>query len=132
MRRRSSRGLATDWVTSLKLERVGRAHGFPQAIRADQGSEFVARELDLWAYQLGVTLDFSGPGKPTDNAFADAFDGRVRSECLNAHWFLTLAGAQGKLEAWGRYYNEERPHGAIGHKLPISSQNPGGACRSPP
>ena len=63
-----------------------------------------------------MTLDFSRPGKPTDNAFIEAFNGRFRAECLNAHWFLTLADARKKLEDWRRYYNEERPHGAIGHK----------------
>ncbi len=101
-------------------------------MRVDQGNEFISGDLDLSAYTKGVTLDFSRPGKPTDNAFAEAFNGRVRAECLNAHWFLTLADAQEKLEAWRRYHNEERPHGAIGHKPPISLQNPGGASSPPP
>jgi len=59
-------------------------------------------------------LDFSRPGKPTDNAFIEAFNSRFRAECLNAHWFMSLADAQKKLEDWCKYYNEERPHGAIG------------------
>ncbi len=101
------------------LERVCAQTGYPKTIRVDQGSEFVSRDLDLWAYQKGVVLDFSRPGKPTDNAFIEAFNGRLRSECLNAHWFLSLADAREKLEAWRRYYNEERPHGAIGYKVPI-------------
>ena len=79
------------------LERVGRQVGFPATIRVDQGTEFVSRDLDLWAYQRGVTLDFSRPGKPTDNAFIEAFNGRFRAECLNAHWFLSLADAQEKI-----------------------------------
>ena len=78
------------------LERVGREIGFPTTIRVDQGTEFVSRDLDLWAYQRGVTLDFSRPGKPTDNAFIEAFNGRFRVECLNAHWFMSLADAQQK------------------------------------
>ena len=65
------------------------------------------------AYAHGVNLDFSRPGKPSDNAFIDAFNGRFRAECLNVHWFLTLADAAEKLEAWRRDYNEVRPHGAI-------------------
>ncbi len=113
------------------LERVGRQVGFPTSIRVDQGTEFVSRDLDLWAYQRGVTLDFSRPGKPTDNAFIEAFNGRFRAECLNAHWFLSLADAQEKLEDWRKYYNEERPHGAIGNKTPIMLLNHGGAA-SPP
>ena len=74
-----------------------------------------------------MTLDFSRPGRPTDNAFIEAFNGRFRAECLNAHWFLTLADAREKLEAWRKYYNEVRPHGAIGNKVPISLQSLGDA-----
>jgi len=106
-------------------------HLNPKTIRGDQGSEFVSRDLDLWAYAKGVTLDFSRPGKPTDNAYIEAFNGRFRAECLNTHWFLTLADAAEKLEDWRRYYNEVRPHGAIGHKAPISLINPDGVT-SPP
>ncbi len=113
------------------LERVGREVGLPATIRVDQGTEFVSRDLDLWAYQRGVTLDFSRPGKPTDNAFIEAFNGRFRAECLNAHWFLSPADAREKLEDWRKYYNEERPHGAIGQKTPIMLLNHIGAT-SPP
>jgi putative transposase len=98
--------------------------GFPATIRVDQGSEFVSRDLDLWAYQRCVTLDFSRPGKPTDNAFIEAFNGRFPAERLNAHWFLSLADAREKLEDWRKYYNEERPHGAIGNRLPILAAEP--------
>ena len=106
--------------------------GYPKTIRVDNGSEFISRDLDLWAYAKGVTLDFSRPGKPTDNAYIEAFNGRLRAECLNAHWFLTLADAAEKLEAWRRYYNEDRPHGAIGHKVPISLTNHSGDTSPPP
>lgn len=74
---------------------------------------------DLWAYHKGVGLDFSRPGKPTDNAFIEAFNGKFRQECLNTHWFMSLADAAEKLETWRRYCNEERPHSAIGNKSPI-------------
>jgi putative transposase len=102
------------------LEKVCAKVGYPTTIRVDQGTEFVSRDLDLWAYTRGVTLDFSRPGKPTDNAFIEAFNGRFRAECLNAHWFMSLEDARQKMEAWRRYYNEERPHGAIGQKAPIT------------
>ena len=92
----------------------------------------MSRDLDLWAYQRGVTLDFSRPGKPTDNAFIEAFNGRFRAECLNAHWFLSLADAQEKLEDWRKYYNKQRPHGAIGQKTPIMLLNHVGAASPPP
>ena len=81
------------------LEGVCKEVGFPATIRVDQGSEFVSRDLDLWAYQRGVTLDFSRPGKPTDNAFIESFNGKFRAECLNAHWFMTLDDARRKCEA---------------------------------
>jgi putative transposase len=113
------------------LNRVCAEVGFPRAIRVDQGSEFVSRDLDLWAYRHGVELDFSRPGRPTDNAFIEAFNGRFRAECLSAHWFLSLADAREKVEAWRRYYNEERPHGAIGYKPPITLMNPDGAAGQP-
>jgi len=74
--------------------------------------------LDLWAFSKGVVLDFSRPGKPTDNAFIEAFNGRLRSECLDAHWFMSLPDAREKLEAWRVDYNQLRPHSAIGNKAP--------------
>ncbi|KAB1120065.1 transposase, partial [Neorhizobium galegae] len=109
-----------------------RQVGYPKTIRVDQGTEFVSRDLDLWAYAKGVILDFSRPGKPTDNAFIEAFNGRFRAECLNQHWFLTLADAREKMEDWRRDYNEVRPHGAIGNKVPIALMNSGGATSPPP
>jgi putative transposase len=72
--------------------------GYPKTIRVDQGSEFVSRDLDIWAYQKGVTLDFSRPSKPTDNSFIGSFSGKSRSECLNTNWFLSLHDARQKME----------------------------------
>jgi len=115
----------------MALEKVCCEAGYPRTIRVDQGSEFVSRDLDLWAYANNVTLDFSRPGKPTDNAFIEAFNSKVRSECLNAHWFMSLDDARSKLEDWRRYYNEERPHSGIGQMTPILLHNTGGAS-SPP
>ena len=102
------------------LDRVCSQIGYPKTIRVDQGSEFISRDMDLWAYRNSVILDFSRPGKPTDNAFIEAFNGRFRAECLNAHWFLSLADAAQKLETWRRDYNEERPHSAIGNNAPAA------------
>ena len=105
------------------LERICRSMGYPQSIRVDQGSEFISRDLDLWAYQKGVVLDFSRPGKPTDNGFIESFNGKFRTECLNTHWFMSLDDARTKMEAWRRDYNEVRPHSAIGNKPPIALMN---------
>jgi len=77
----------------MTLEGVCVEVVYPKTIRVDQGSEFVSRDLDLWAYANNVTLDFSRPGKPTDNAFIEAFNSKFRSECLNAHWFMSLDDA---------------------------------------
>jgi putative transposase len=114
------------------LERVCGQIGYPKTIRVDNGSEFISRDRDLWAYANEVTLDFSRPGKPTDNGFIEAFNSKLRAECLNAHWFLTLADAREKLEDWRRYYNEDRPHSAIGYSVPIALQNPGGETSPAP
>ncbi len=113
------------------LDRICQETGYPKAIRVDQGSEFISRDLDLWAYQHDVTLDFSRPGKPTDNAFIESFNGTFRSECLNAHWFMSLADARQKMEDWRRDYNEVRPHSAIGNRCPIALMNCS-AATSPP
>lgn len=113
------------------LERVCSQTGYPKSIRVDQGSEFISRDLDLWAYQKEVILDFSRPGKPTDNAFIESFNGKFRAECLNTHWFMSLDDAHQKMEEWRRDYNEVRPHSAIGYKPPISLINSSSAL-SPP
>jgi putative transposase len=110
---------------------VCQAGGYPKTIRVDNGSEFISRDLDLWAYANEVTLDFSRPGKPTDNGFIEAFNSKLRAECLNAHWFMSLADAREKLDAWRRDYNEVRPHSAIGYNVPADIHNPDGSA-SPP
>jgi putative transposase len=102
------------------LEIVCRNVGYPKSIRVDQGPEFVSKDLDMWAYARGVELDFSRPGKPTDNAFIESLNGKFRAECLSAHWFLSLADARRKCERWRRDYNDVRPHSAIGYETPAA------------
>jgi putative transposase len=101
------------------LDQLCRQTGCPKTIRVDHRSEFVSRDLDLWAYRRGGTVDFSRPGKPMDNASTEVFNGRVRAGYLNAYWILTPADAAEKLEAWCRYYNEEQPHGTFGNDVRI-------------
>lgn len=100
------------------LEEAIRAHGQPEAIKVDNGPEFISKELDLWAYGRGVKLEFSRPGKPTDNAFIESFNSRFRQECLNEHWFLSLEDAKEKAENWRKDYNENRPHSSLGNSTP--------------
>jgi putative transposase len=108
------------------LERAAADAGLPKTIRVDNGPEFVSKELDLWAFIRGVTLDFSRPGKPTDNAYIESFNGKFRTECLNTNWFLSLDEAQEKCEAWRRDYNDVRPHSSIGGKTPRELHPPPG------
>ena len=97
---------------------VARERGAPSRVQVDNGPEFVSKVLDRWAYEQRVELAFSRPGKPTDNAYIEAFNGRLRQECLNQHWFLSLADARAKIEAWRKAYNETRPHGSLGWGTP--------------
>ena len=100
------------------LEGVVEPHGRPGSIRVDNGPEFISRDLDLWAYWNRVKLDFSRPGKPTDNALIESFNARLCQECLNEHWFLSLDDAREKIESWRRQYNERRPHSSLGNLSP--------------
>lgn len=93
------RGLTGHDVVAT-LERLRFDRGLPQRIYCDNGSEFVGAAMDLWAYTNGVVLDFSRRGKPTDNAAIESFNGRVRDECLNVHWFASLEDATTKIETW--------------------------------
>jgi putative transposase len=109
--------LTGDQVVEV-LEQVAQTRGVPESIQVDNGPEFVSKSLDWWAYFNGVKLDFSRPGKPTDNALIESFNGRVRQECLNQHWFLSLADAQRILDDWRKDYNEQRPHSALKNATP--------------
>lgn len=100
------------------LDAVVRERGRPTTIRCDNGPEFAGRLLDQWAYFNRVGLDFSRPATPTDNAFIESFNARLRQECLNASWFLSLPDAHARLAAWRREYNEDRPHSALGNLTP--------------
>lgn len=82
------------------------------------GPAFISKVLDRRAYERGATLDFSRPGKPTDNGLVESFNGRLRDECLDTHWFLPLEDARTKIEAWWRDYYASRPHSALGHLTP--------------
>jgi putative transposase len=100
------------------LERIRAARGNPDRVQADNGPEFISVVLDRWAYDHGITIDFSRPGKPTDNPFIESFNGSLRDECLNAHWFLSLEDAREKIESWRMDYNHFRPHSSIGDTAP--------------
>ena len=90
----------------------------PERIQVDNGSEFISKVMDRWAYENKVTQDYSRPGKPTDNPFIESFNGSFRDECLNVNWFLSLLDAREKIENWRREYNEFRPHSSLENLTP--------------
>jgi putative transposase len=100
------------------LDRLVISHGPPKRIQTDNGSEFISKALDQWAYIHRVSLEFSRRGKPTDNAFIESFNGSSRDECLNVHWFLDLGDAEEKVEKWRWDYNNFRPHSSLGDVPP--------------
>jgi putative transposase len=100
------------------MEDLKTRYGVPEFIKVDNGPEFVSRELDKWAYENKVTMDFSRPGKPSDNANIESFNGSFRDECLNANWFLSLDDAKEKIESWRQDYNDCRPHRSLDNLTP--------------
>jgi len=100
------------------LDRLAVERGLPQAIRTDNGKEFCGRAMLTWAHARGVRLFLIQPGKPNQNAYIESFNGRLRDECLNEHWFVSLAHARTVIEAWRREYNEERPKRSLGGLTP--------------
>ena len=111
--------------TSLSGGRVVRVldglcneHGRPGALVTDNGPEFTSRVLDSWAYRNGVELRFIQPGKPSQNAYVESFNGRFRDECLNEHWFASLAEAREVIEEWRVDYNTVRPHSSLDDLTP--------------
>lgn len=105
------------------LNRIKEETGdLPKRIQVDNGPEFISKELDRWAYENNVTLDFSRPGKPTDNPFIESFNGSLRDECLNTNWFLSLSDARAKIEAFRRDYNSYRPHSSLQGMTPEEAE----------
>lgn len=100
------------------LATVMLIHGKPQAIRSDNGPEFTSREMALWLISQGIRHLLIQPGKPTQNAYCESFNGRLREECLNMNLFLDLEDARQKIEAWRDFYNEVRPHSSLAMRSP--------------
>jgi len=105
------------------LERLADRRGLPQSITVDNGPEFDGQALDKWAYRRSVHLSFIRPGKPNENAYIESFNGKFRDECLNEHWFISLAHARSVIEAWRIEYNTERPHSSLANLTPEEFAN---------
>ena len=118
--------LAIEVDTSLGGVRVARVldqviserGAVPGEIVMDNGPELTSRALDQWAYERGVRLRFIAPGKPQQNAYIESFNGKLRDECLNEHWFTSLYDAREKVETWRVEYNRERPHSSLQNRTP--------------
>ena len=102
------------------LDRLTMTRGLPRTIRTDNGKEFCGRAMLTWAHAHQVKLTLIEPGKPNQNAYIESFNGRLRDESLNEHWFLNLAHAQTLIEAWRREYNEQRPKKVLGGLTPAA------------
>jgi putative transposase len=100
------------------LEQIAGLRGLPREIVVDNGSEFTSRALDEWAHRNHVQLQFIRPGKPVENAYIESFNGRLRDECLNQHWFRTLQDAKRIIQEWRLDYNVNRPHSGLGKLTP--------------
>jgi len=100
------------------LDRVSLTRGLPDVITVDNGPEFISKAVDAWAYANGVKLHFIQPGKPTQNAYIESFNGKFRDECLNEHVFTSLHDAQQKIESWRQDYNVNRPHPSLNQQTP--------------
>lgn len=101
-------------MEALKLQNKA----VPKRIQVDNGSEFISKDFDRWAYDNKVVLDYSRPGKPTDNPFIESFNGSFRDECLNVNWFLSLEDAYEKINGWVNEYNFFRPHSSLNEMPP--------------
>jgi putative transposase len=100
------------------LSEISQRQGLPEIIIIDNGPEFISNALDAWAYQRGVKLTFIRPGKPVENAYIESFNGRLRDECLNENWFLSVEQARRIVEDWRMDYNTARPHSSLGNLTP--------------
>jgi putative transposase len=102
----------------VALDRVVRKLGTSVSTTVDHGTEFMSKALEEWAWQRGVKLDFIRPGKPSENAHIESFNGRLRDECLNVTQFTSMDDARRKIEAWRQDYNHTRPHSSLRNLTP--------------
>jgi putative transposase len=117
---RESPGLLVD--RSISAARITRflddLDALPRALVCDNGPEFTSQHFDQWAHERGIVLHFIRPGHPIENCYIESFNGRLRDECLNESWFVSLTDAQRTIEAWRVEYNTARPHSALGNRTP--------------
>ena len=109
--------IGSEHLTRL-LDEICAQRGKPSIIRSDNGPEFTGKAMLNWAHRNSIALKLIEPGKPNQNAYVESFNGRLRDECLNEHWFVSLAHARAEIERWRKEYNEERPKKSLGGLTP--------------
>ena len=102
------------------LDDLVELRGKPDGITCDNGTEYTSKAMFFWSQENGVKLNFIQPGKPTQNAFVESFNGKFRDACLNQHWFRTLQEARYEIELWQQHYNHERPHSSLNYLTPVA------------
>lgn len=110
-------GISGAYVVRM-LDQAACFRGYPRAVRTDNGPEFTSRAFIVWAQQHGIKHLLIDPGKPMQNGYIESFNGKFRDECLNEHWFTSLAQARQVIADWRRDYNEVRPHSSCGRIPP--------------
>lgn len=109
-------------ITGLRMARylseLGKERKLPGSIVCDNGTEMTSKAMFFWSRETGVKLNFIQPGKPTQNAFVESFNGKFRDNCLNQHWFRSLTEARSIIDNWRKHYNEVRPHSSLGYQPP--------------
>ena len=107
-------------VVAALTQAIAERGARPSSLTLDNGSEFAGRAMEMWAIQSGVQLCFIRPGRPVENGFIESFNGRLRDECLNVEWLVSLADARQKLALWRHHYNQQRPHSALDDRTPAA------------
>jgi putative transposase len=110
-------GIGGHYVTRI-LDQAATFRGYPRIVRTDNGPEFTSRAFMGWCQLHGIEHLLIEPGKPMQNGYIESFNGKFRDECLNDHWFTSLAQARGEIACWRVDYNEVRPHSSIGRIPP--------------
>ncbi|GAC1395425.1 MAG: hypothetical protein NVSMB68_12460 [Thermoanaerobaculia bacterium] len=123
------------WMVVMVLQQLTRQREHPDMIVCDNGPEFIGRALEIWSEQTGVKIHFIQPGRPVQNCYVESFNGRLRDECLNEHWFTSMDDARRIIEAWRNDYNEVRDHGSLDMppaQFRRAMESPENAARFPP
>jgi putative transposase len=100
------------------LDQLAQSRALPATLVLDNRPEMTSKAMFFWARRHGIKLHFTQPGKPTQNAFIESFNGKFRDGCLNQQWFSDIHDARVIIDAWREHYNEQRSHSSLGYLPP--------------